>query len=106
MRLRGRGKRSSCPERRMRSFITGVDGFVGSHLAEALLTAGDEVFGLSRATGEKDDGIVRFSGDVTALAAVEHAIERSKPERLFHLAAQNNIQASFADPALTLETNV
>jgi GDP-4-dehydro-6-deoxy-D-mannose reductase len=90
----------------MRSFITGVDGFIGSHLAEALLAAGDEVFGLSRATGEKDDGIVRFSGDVTALEAVEHAVERSKPERIFHLAAQNNIQASFADPALTIDTNV
>src|SRR6185503_19095022 len=106
MRLRGRGKRSSCPERRMRSFLTGVDGFIGSHLAEALLLAGDEVFGLSRSQATRGDGVVRFHGDVVSFEAVRGAVAEAKPDRLFHLAAQNNIQASFADPALTMQSNV
>jgi GDP-4-dehydro-6-deoxy-D-mannose reductase len=91
----------------MRSFITGVDGFIGSHLAEALLAAGDEVFGLSRAAlPGSGDGVVRFAGNVTSKEAVRDAIERARPDRVFHLAAQNNIQASFVDPVLTLQTNV
>jgi nucleoside-diphosphate-sugar epimerase len=32
----------------MRSFITGVDGFIGSWLVETLSAAGDEIYGLTR----------------------------------------------------------
>jgi GDP-4-dehydro-6-deoxy-D-mannose reductase len=37
---------------------------------------------------------------------VSDAIARARPDRIFHLAALNNIAASFADPALTMTTNV
>ena len=42
------GRTVTFAEAVMRSFITGIDGFIGSWLAEALIAAGDEVFGLSR----------------------------------------------------------
>jgi GDP-4-dehydro-6-deoxy-D-mannose reductase len=91
----------------MRSFVTGVDGFIGSHLAEALLAAGDEVFGLTRShTPDPRDGIVRFFGDVASRDDVSDAVSRARPERVFHLAAQNNIQASFAAPEQTMAANV
>jgi GDP-4-dehydro-6-deoxy-D-mannose reductase len=91
----------------MRSFVTGVDGFIGSHLAEALVAAGDEVYGLSRSNAaERSDAVVRFQGDVSSADAVERAVAQAKPDRVFHLAAQNNIQASFADPGTTLQANV
>jgi GDP-4-dehydro-6-deoxy-D-mannose reductase len=91
----------------MRSFITGIDGFIGSHLAEALVAAGDEVFGLTRgARTERGDGVVRFQGDIATPEAVSDAVAEARPDRLFHLAAQNNVQASFEDPALTMQTNV
>jgi GDP-4-dehydro-6-deoxy-D-mannose reductase len=91
----------------MRSLITGVDGFIGSHLAEALLGAGDEVFGLTRSNApDPGDGIVRIRGDVASSADVAGAVALAKPERVFHLAAQNNIQASFAAPEQTLLANV
>ena len=32
----------------MKALITGITGFAGSHLAEALLAAGDQVLGISR----------------------------------------------------------
>jgi GDP-4-dehydro-6-deoxy-D-mannose reductase len=90
----------------MRSFVTGVDGFIGSHLAEALAAAGDDVAGLARAPGPGAGPLTRFPGDVGDAQAVAAAIAQARPDRVFHLAAQNNIQASFADPRLTLHTNV
>lgn len=97
----------------MRSFITGVDGFIGSWLAEALLAAGDQVFGFTRraSPGEglddgQDDGVVRLLGDLTSRPALSDAIAASRPDRVFHLAALNNIRESFDDPARTIETNV
>jgi GDP-4-dehydro-6-deoxy-D-mannose reductase len=91
----------------MRSFVTGVDGFIGWHLAQALIAAGDQVFGLTRSAAPvQGDRVVRFRGDLASADAVAHAVAEVQPERVFHLAAQNNIQASFADPLLTTETNV
>jgi GDP-4-dehydro-6-deoxy-D-mannose reductase len=104
----------------MRSFITGVDGFIGTWLAEALHAAGDQVFGLARSRAARiadddlrdgrddgrNDGVVRHPGNITSLAAVMDAIEAARPDRVFHLAALNNIADSFAQPALTMETNV
>jgi GDP-4-dehydro-6-deoxy-D-mannose reductase len=89
----------------MRSLITGVDGFIGSHLAEALVAAGDQVFGLARAPALAAGAVVRIAGDMTDAARVADAVVQSKPDRVFHLAALNNIQASFADPVLTMQTN-
>ncbi len=81
----------------MRALVTGVDSFIGSHLEERLKELGDEVVGLSR----KRDRV-----DVTDAEAVANLVRRTKPDRVFHLAAQSNIPKSFADPATTLAVNV
>jgi GDP-4-dehydro-6-deoxy-D-mannose reductase len=95
----------------MRSFITGIDGFIGGWLAEALRAAGDQVFGLSRRAaaqpgGTDADAVVRLDGSITSRSAVADAVALARPDRVFHLAALNNIGDSFADPVLTIETNV
>ena len=36
----------------MRALITGITGFAGGHLAQALLDRGDEVFGVARDLGQ------------------------------------------------------
>ena len=90
----------------MRSFITGIDGFIGSWLAEALVAAGDEVYGLTRKAGTEAGPITRWTGDLTSASFVSDAVARARPDRVFHLAALNNIQDSFADPKLAIETNV
>jgi GDP-4-dehydro-6-deoxy-D-mannose reductase len=90
----------------MRSFITGIDGFIGSWLAEALVAAGDQVYGLTRQSGAATDGMTRWTGDLTSRSFVADTIDQARPDRIFHLAALNNIQDSFADPQLTIETNV
>src|SRR5690348_15316666 len=89
----------------MRSFITGVDGFIGSWLAETLVDAGDEVFGLSRSREGDEGGIKRFRGELPG-ASLADLIAEAKPDRIFHLASQNNIKDSFADPGATIESNV
>ncbi|HEY2369205.1 MAG TPA: GDP-mannose 4,6-dehydratase [Polyangiaceae bacterium] len=81
----------------MRVLVTGADSFIGSHLTEALVAAGDEVIGTSR----KRDGF-----DVTDASKVAAVVRDAKPDRVFHLAAQSNIPKSFADPATTMAVNV
>jgi GDP-4-dehydro-6-deoxy-D-mannose reductase len=90
----------------MRVLVTGVDSFIGSHLAEALVRAGDEVFGLSHRRTDSADGITRQAVDVVDATAVAALVAQTKPERVFHLAAQSKIVRSFEDPMLTLSTNV
>jgi GDP-4-dehydro-6-deoxy-D-mannose reductase len=90
----------------MRSFITGIDGFIGSWLAETLVAAGDQVYGLTRKNAGELGPITRLTGDLASAALLTDAVAEARPDRIFHLAALNNIQDSFADPRLTIETNV
>lgn len=96
--------------------ITGISGFVGSHLAKFLLDGKATVFGLvrRRADGSKpknlvDKGIVDevklIEGDITDITAVGFALKQSEPDIIFHLASQSFVPASFSNPLATLETN-
>ncbi len=93
----------------MRILITGINGFVGGYLAEALLATDQHtIWGLARQAAK-----VGYIGPVTYVAAdlrypaeVMAAIERVQPEVIYHLAGQANVPRSFIDPAGTLETNV
>jgi GDP-4-dehydro-6-deoxy-D-mannose reductase len=89
-----------------RIFITGVDGFIGSWLARTLLERGAEVFGLARRSEGDKDGIIRFRGEITNRAEVEAAIRESRPDAIFHLAAQNNVMQSIRDPVETVSVNI
>jgi GDP-4-dehydro-6-deoxy-D-mannose reductase len=81
----------------MRSLITGITGFVGSHLAEHLRAAGDAVLGVRRDAGVPMHfdpavlaGIPIVDWNVGAgepAAAVRQTIEAFAPDVVFHLAA-------------------
>jgi len=102
----------------VRCFVTGIGGFVGLHLAEALLGAGHEVSGtVTRAEGRARLGDLaarhaRFApdavavADVTDRASIESALAACKPARIFHLAAIAHARRAEADPARTLAVNV
>lgn len=97
----------------MRILITGITGFVGSHLAEYALSRGDvEVFGTvrwrSRMENIEDilDQVHLVDCDLRDAVAVRKTLEEVKPEYIFHLAAQSFVPTSWKAPAETLFTNI
>ncbi len=92
----------------MRALITGITGFAGSHLAELLLEKNAEVFGTTRRqskTGNIDHlkGRVRLvECDLQDAAAVSQTITQIQPDRLFHLAGQSFMPATWKNPSETL----
>ena len=92
----------------MRVLITGISGFVGSHLAELLAKRGDTVLGLGfgpapPATAQRLAGEWRV--DVCDLSVVEPAMREAAPEAIVHLAAQSSAGQSFQNPVETYRVN-
>ena len=97
----------------MNILITGITGFVGSHLwAELYLKKGDNVFGTKRWRSRTDNipsivnQIKLMECDVTDAYAIDKVIEQSEPNIIHHLAVQSFVPASWANPKSTLETNI
>lgn len=95
------------------ALITGISGFVGSYLAEYLLENTDwNIYGLTRWDDPLDNlenvknKVTFIEGDLLDRSSLDRAIKISKPDYVFHLAAQSYVQASFIYPVKTLETNV
>src|ERR687888_172836 len=95
----------------MRVLITGVTGFVGSHLAEYALTQGAEVVGSLRWRSKTEhiehlrDRISLVDGDLRDLLSVRALLEQARPDYIVHLAAQSFVAASWQTPSETLWTN-
>jgi GDP-4-dehydro-6-deoxy-D-mannose reductase len=90
----------------MRSLITGVDGFLGSWLGETLVAVGDAVVGVGRRETAPVAGVTKVRSDITDSDAMIAVVRDAAPDRVFHLAALNNIAQSIADPAATVSSNV
>lgn len=98
----------------MRILITGITGFVGSHLAEYVLNhqSGVEIWGLIRwrSSLEHIKGILNkinlIEGDLKDLSSVKHVLKSVQPGWIFHLAAQSFVPASWKLPAETFTINV
>jgi len=96
--------------------ITGISGFVGSHMAKHLLSEGANVFGLvrRRADGTTPQNIRYLGieeetrlleGDVRDISSIAAALDQAKPDIIFHFAAQSFIPRSFSCPGETMEIN-
>jgi len=91
-----------------------MTGFVGSHLAEHLLTLNYEVFGSVRWRSKRDnvahlesDGSVQlFETDIKDPMSVRSTVADTMPDEIYHLAAQSFVPTSWAAPAETLDTNI
>ncbi|HEX3553621.1 MAG TPA: GDP-mannose 4,6-dehydratase [Thermoanaerobaculia bacterium] len=98
----------------MRALITGITGFAGSHLAEYILAEqpGVEVFGTFRWRSRMDnvehlDGRIRLvEADLRDYTSMHQALAVSRPDVVFHLAAQSFVPSSWNAPSDTLVTNV
>jgi GDP-4-dehydro-6-deoxy-D-mannose reductase len=96
---------------RMRILITGITGFVGSHLAEWALARGAEVVGALRWRSNTEhieplrERLTLIQSDLRDLSSTRELVERAAPAYIVHLAAQSFVAASWQTPAETLMTN-
>ena len=95
-----------------KALITGIAGFVGSHLADLLLSEGYEVYGVARPRTKRDhiDHIANQlhleDADLLDSHSLYTTISRIKPDFIFHLAAQSFVPTSWVSPSVTLEVNI
>ena len=95
-----------------KALITGITGFVGSHLAELLLKKNFVVYGTTRPRSkiENIDHIKNklelYDADLLDSHSFYSLVAKIKPDFIFHLAAQSFVPTSWASPANTLETNI
>jgi GDP-4-dehydro-6-deoxy-D-mannose reductase len=89
----------------MRALVTGVSGFAGKHMAEHCLERGAEVVGVGRRP-LPDAPFEYAQADLLDQGAVRSLVERVKPDRVFHLAAEASVARSWETPASVVEHNV
>jgi UDP-glucuronate 4-epimerase len=101
-------------------FVTGVAGFIGSHVAEALLARGDRVCGLDNfdpfydrrikernlATLSAHPSFSFLEGDIRDASALARWGEGIPPDALIHLAAKAGVRPSVADPVGYADVNI
>ena len=100
--------------------ITGITGMVGSHLADYLLKKTNwNIYGLCRwrssldnvehllpLANDKNSRIKFINADLNDYSSLIRAVEVSKPNYIFHLAAQSYPLTSFVEANITLDTNI
>jgi UDP-glucose 4-epimerase len=94
----------------MRVLVTGGAGFIGSHLADALVLRGDEVAVMDDMSAGRPGRVPERAAvhklsvsDVAALAAL---ISDFGPELICHLAAQIDVRSSVSHPAADAQANI
>lgn len=98
-----------------RVLVTGHTGFKGAWLCHMLTMAGAEVTGFAlepptepsifKLSGIEKD-INSVIGDIRDFDALKRVFDETKPEIVFHLAAQPIVRDSYREPRYTYETNV
>lgn len=104
----------------MRVLVTGSAGFIGSHVALALLARGDEVLGLDNLNDYYDVQLKRarlsrllpnpryqhVHCDIADRGATEQAFAAFRPERVVHLAAQAGVRYAAQNPHVYATSNL
>lgn len=97
------------------ALITGVTGQDGAYLAKLLLDKGYEVFGLIARRGSDmrwrlrevgvEQEIAYIEGDLLDLSSLARALETSKADEIYNLAAQSFVGTSWQQPVLTAQVS-
>jgi len=97
----------------VRVLITGITGFVGTYLAEHIVERHGEasVWGLARWDSPTDNlrpiqPLIRMViGDLTDASSLVRALQASRPDIVFHLAASSTVASSWGTPGEILKVN-
>jgi UDP-glucose 4-epimerase len=97
----------------MKALITGGAGFVGSHLAEALIERGDEVFVLDNLSTGSIENIERLKQSESFHYTIDSVLNEpvcaeliDRVDVVYHLAAAVGVKLIVESPVNTIETNV
>jgi len=110
-------------EERKRILVTGGAGFIGSHVAEALLRRGDYVIIVDDMNDYYDTrlklynlsilkssypstSLIVYNGDIVDRQFMADIFEREKPTHVCHLAARAGVRPSISDPYIYVRTNI
>lgn len=92
--------------------ITGVTGFVGSHMADYVLGKGIKVYGLKRWNLSRLRNVKHilseiefFDCDLTDPIAIQSIIKKIKPDLIFHFAAESFVSPSWNHPSHYMDVN-
>eukprot|EP01031_Cornospumella_fuschlensis_P034505 gene34505-41777_t len=102
--------------------VTGGAGFIGSHVADALLQRGDRVIIVDEINDyydvkqkhanleilEKKHGerCTVYRGDICDIGFISNIFERERPSHVCHLAARAGVRASIIDPYIYVHSNI
>jgi len=100
--------------------VTGVAGFIGSHIAEELLKSGKKVVGvdnfyngnkenielLNQLAKENKTEFNFFNVDISDLEELKIVFQKSNINYIFHLAAVASVQKSIENPLFTNKVNI
>lgn len=98
--------------------VTGCAGFIGFHVAKALLARGDEVIGLDNLNDYYDvtlklarldqirDKIAFHQIDLVDRQGIEELFERHSPDKVVNLAAQAGVRYSIENPRAYIDSNI
>jgi UDP-glucuronate 4-epimerase len=105
-----------------RVLVTGVAGFIGSHVADFLMSRGDSVIGIDEINDYYDvslkmsniamlrekygDQFHMFRGDICAIDVITEIFESERPTHICHLAARAGVRPSIEDPYIYIHSNV
>ena len=97
------------------ALITGINGQDGSYLAEYLLSKDYNVFGTIKRNSVAETQTARLDNvysrigleyaDMTDMSSLMKVMFWSKPDEIYHLAAQSHVQISFVEPIYTFNAN-
>jgi len=94
--------------------VTGILGFIGSHLAEKLVNEGYEVYGIVRRVANRNFEVIKkilkditlITGDITDYVSIRNALRTVNPDIVIHLAALTPVRDSFERPFEYLQANL
>ncbi|NLE00173.1 MAG: NAD-dependent epimerase/dehydratase family protein [Fibrobacter sp.] len=89
-----------------KTLITGVTGFVGKWLSNALRIGGFEVHGLDRWNNCPYDEVIYHQCDILDAQAMNEVISSIKPDTVFHLAAISYLPEADHSPRNSLDINI